>query len=144
MTCIAWDGDALAADKRASNHGLAFKVTKIRWINRNLVGGSGDLSSLMAMFRWFENGADPDKLPECQKDKDRWTPLLVIDGWRNILRYEQDGFSYRVEEPFFAIGPGRDFAIGAMAMGADAVKAVEIASQFDTGCGNGVDVLRLT
>lgn len=144
MTVIAWDGQVLAADKRASNQGLVFRVTKIRRINRDLVGGSGDLSAVTAMMNWYENGAKLDELPDCQKDKDRWTPLLVIKSpLKEIMRYEQDGVPFRIEEPFFAIGSGRDLAIGAMAMGASAQKAVEIASQYDTGCGNGIDTLRM-
>jgi 20S proteasome alpha/beta subunit len=141
MTVIAWDGNTLAADKRASASGMIFRVTKIKKINGCLVGGSGDLSAVRAMFGWYENGADPSNLPDCQKDKDRWTPLLIITPDKKIFRCEQDGIPFEIEEPFFAIGSGREFAIAAMAMGGDSIKAVELASRFDTGCGDGIDIL---
>lgn len=143
MTVIVWDGKTLAADKRANSSGLIFKVTKIKRIKDKLVGGAGDLSSIRAMMDWYENGADPKNLPDCQKDKDRWTALLIISGEGKIYRIEQDGYPFEVEEETYAIGCGRDIAVGAMAMGADAVRAVEIASRYDAGCGNGVDTLSI-
>lgn len=144
MTVICWDGETLAADKRSINAGLVSKVTKIRRINGCLVGSAGDFSPIQAMFNWFAKGADTEKLPDCQKDKDRFAILLVITPEKKIMRYEQDGFPYEIEEDKYAIGCGRDYAIAAMAMGADAVKAVEIASRFDAGCGDGVDTLSFT
>lgn len=141
MTCVVWDGKTLAADKRAVNNGLAFTVTKIRKINGDFVAAAGDFSPIMAIFRWYENGADPDKLPECQKDKDRYGFLMVIKPDGTITKYEQDGLPYVIEEKYHAIGCGRDYALGALAMGADARKAVDIACRFDTNCGNGIDTL---
>lgn len=47
-----------------------------------------------------------------------------------------------VVKAFHAIGSGRGEALGAMAMGADARRAVEIASRLNVGCGLGVDVIR--
>lgn len=37
----------------------------------------------------------------------------------------------------------RDYAYGALAMGADAVRAVEVACEYDNGCGMGIDVLTI-
>lgn len=49
----------------------------------------------------------------------------------------------RVEDPFVAVGSGRDYAMAVMALGHDATRAVEIAARFDPGTGNGVDGMRL-
>lgn len=38
-------------------------------------------------------------------------------------------------------GEGRDFAYGALEMGANAIKAVEVASKYCISCGMGIDVL---
>ncbi len=46
-------------------------------------------------------------------------------------------------DPFAAIGSGSGIALGAMAAGKTAAEAVEIAARFDSGTGNGVDVLEL-
>lgn len=144
MTVIVWDGHTLAADKRCCSSSLHYAVTKIKRINGHLVGSGGDFSPINAMFRWFENGANPDALPDCQKDKDRWASLLVITPYKKILRYEQDGIPFEIEETRAAVGSGRDYALGAMAMGASAALAVEIACRFDPSCGEGIDQLELT
>ncbi len=142
MTVIVWDGKTLAADKRASNQGTIFTVTKIRKIRGNLVGAAGDFTSCVTVLKWFEDGADETKYPECQKDKDRWVPLVVITPDKKILRYEGgDPVPYEIEQVYYAYGSGRDYAIGALAMGATAVQAVEAACQWDSGCGNGIDTL---
>jgi ATP-dependent protease HslVU (ClpYQ) peptidase subunit len=41
----------------------------------------------------------------------------------------------------WAIGSGADYAMGAMAVGADAKRAVEVTSDLYCRCGLGVDVL---
>jgi ATP-dependent protease HslVU (ClpYQ) peptidase subunit len=48
-----------------------------------------------------------------------------------------------VEDPFMAWGSGRDFALGAMAMGATAREAVAVACRFNVYCGNGIDAFDL-
>ena len=47
------------------------------------------------------------------------------------------------EGGFYAIGSGRDFALAAMRMGADAKKAVKIASEFDIHTGGRIRTMRL-
>lgn len=143
MTIIAWDGKTLAADRRATINGTVLSVTKIRKIGDSLVGCAGDLDVAQTMFKWFEDGKDPQKFPECQKDKDKWASMLEISKDGKIFRYEREAYPYLVEEPFFAVGSGMDVALGALSMGGDAVKAVEIASKHLSCCGNGVDTLSL-
>ena len=40
------------------------------------------------------------------------------------------------ENDFWAVGSGEEYALGAMAMGASAAQAVEVASQFDVYTGS--------
>ena len=56
MTCIAWDGKTLAADKRAIYGGTITTLTKIRRIGDLMVGGSGESSFIGAMVEWVKNG----------------------------------------------------------------------------------------
>lgn len=60
-----------------------------------------------------------------------------------VVYYERQPFSLTIEMPHHAIGIGRECAIGAMAMGASAYRAVEIASGLIDGCGGGIDTLTL-
>lgn len=141
ITIIVWDGNILAADRCGTNQGYTFSITKIRKINGNLVGVSGYGYGIPILMDWLEQGADVSKWPDLQKDKERWCDMIVITPERKILKYEQEPVAFEIEEKRHAFGSGRDYALAAMEMGADAIRAVEIASKFDSACGNGVDIL---
>ena len=141
MSVIAWDGHTLAADKRASLGTLIKTTTKIFRIGDSLCAYAGDAAGGEEMLAWFSNGAKPADFPAGQRGDD-WSGLLVIrEG--EILKYEQSPYPVRFEDKFFAIGCGRDFALAAMHLGHDARSAVEVAIALDSGCGNGIDMLRL-
>lgn len=142
MSVIAWDGKTLAADKRASIGNLIRTTTKIfRHGGEALVGYAGNADAGEEVLEWFRSGGDPDKFPASQRDKDDWDGLMVV--WRNgtIWKYERTPYPIRFEPQHFAIGSGRDFALAAMYLGRSAQQAAELASVFDSSCGNGVDAL---
>ena len=143
MTCIAWDGKTLAADKQSTNNNLARTVTKITRVGKSLVGGAGDASQTEEMVAWLRRGAKVGDFPASQRDKEDWASMLVIRPGGFIDLYERTPYPTRYEDKIFAIGSGRDFALAAMYLGKCASDAVEIASIFDAGSGNGVDVLVL-
>lgn len=124
------------------NGSLKRRVTKLRRINGDCCGVAGDWDHAQAMLKWYENGAKPEDYPEFQKNLDNFVGLLVITKDRRILKFERSPYPMDHTETFqFAMGSGRDFAMGALEMGADAHKAVEVASRLDAYCGFGVDVL---
>lgn len=141
MTCIAWDGRTLAADKRASNCGLAVSVTKIWRHGDVLLGFSGDTSVGMEMREWFKAGADPEKFPERAREDE--ATLVVVNNAGQVSLYMTGPFPTVIEEDCFASGSGRDFALAAMHLGLDAARAVEVACRFDIHSGNGIDALTL-
>ena len=140
MTTICWDGKTLAADRLALNSSLMRTTTKIRRFGNLLAGASGDLSATIEALEWVRRGRSAADWPEIQKDKDDFAALLVIDGGR-ILVYEKSPHPAEFHDLIFAIGSGRDFALAAMYLGKTAAEAIEVASFFDCGTGNGVDVL---
>lgn len=141
MTCIAWDGKTLAADKRASNSGLSHTTTKIFRIGNELVGFSGDASSGRELLEWYRAGAVVTDFPQKQRDNDEGR-LLVIRGG-GVIVYEKTPYPIHFEDEIFATGSGRDYAMAAMHLGCSAEQAVKVACHFDTDCGNGIDVLEL-
>lgn len=144
MTVIVWDGETLASDKQATNSGLKLTTTKIFRIRDHLVGFSGDLDFAYAMRTWFENGADPEKFPKHQEDDNKWVGMIVITPDKKVLKYERSPYPMDfTEAKYLCIGSGRDFAFGALAMGADAYKAVMIACLYEASCGMGIDTLKL-
>ncbi|WP_316415289.1 hypothetical protein [Mesoterricola silvestris] len=143
MTVIAWDGKTLAADRQATNCGLASSCTKIqRFENGAIVGMTGEIAGGLNLFKWYANGSDPEKWPARQATDD-WSRLIVVENGK-AFTYEHLPVPVPVEDPFMAWGSGCDFAMGALAMGADARMAVEIASRFSDSCGMGVDAFDVT
>ena len=142
MTIIAWDGKTLAADRMATNCGYGRTVTKIFRVPAGLVGFAGDGSRAMALLQWFKDGANPATYPEFQKEGDCVGVLMVGNDGRGY-GYSHTPYPTPQEDPFDAIGSGRDYALAVMHLGFDAVKAVEVASALDCNCGKGIDVLTL-
>lgn len=143
MTCIAWDGKTLAADKLACLGGMVNTVTKIWRVNDVLVGGSGQPAFIGGMVEWVRNGRKVDEFPAHQRDKDDWQPFIVIEADGTPSLYEQTPHPVRYEQSCVAIGSGREFARAAMHLGADARAAVQVAIDLDSGCGGGIDTLPL-
>lgn len=143
MTTIAWDGRTLAGDRRGNAGGMAYELSKIRrTADGRLLGFSGDIGVGMLMLDWLE-AVPPGGGPRPpQQDTDRWATVLEITPDGACWCHGRDR-SWRIEQPFFAIGSGRDFALAAMALGRSAAEAVDLAARFDTGTGNGVDALPL-
>jgi len=147
MTVIAWDGKTVAADKRAICSGVHFMTTKLRRVKvgdhiPEVLAWTGDQDAGETVAAWYAAGADISKWPECQKDKDAWSRLLVFDRY-GARMFERLPVSVKIEDPFCAWGAGRDFALAALHLGKTAQEAVELACVFETSCGNGVDVMTL-
>ena len=143
MTCIAWDGKTLAGDKRACICSLMRTTTKIHRVKDALVGYCGDAAQGREMLAWARGGFKLSAFPESQRDEKAFAPLLVIQAGGVVEVYENTPHPIQYENKHFAIGSARDFALTAMYLGKCASDAVLIASEFDPGCGNGVDVLVL-
>jgi ATP-dependent protease HslVU (ClpYQ) peptidase subunit len=138
MTCIAWDGKTLAADKRTVNNGLHRTVTKIYETGELVAAVSGSADHMSALFNWL-NRRDAAEWPKFQ-DGDDWSLLVVVmKSDRSVLLYERTPHPWKVEDRHFSCGSGRDFAMAALHLGKTAREAVEVACVFDVHCGNGVD-----
>lgn len=143
MTVIAWDGERLAADKRACDGNRIRTTTKIRRIGAAIVGYSGDAAQGEEMLAWFWRGASAEDFPEAQRDVDRYAGLIVVRPGPLIVRYEQTPYPVAFEDHHCAFGSGGQLALAAMECGKNAIQAVEIASKHDSSCGYGVDWLWL-
>lgn len=146
MTVIVWDGKNLAADRRSVCGGLITTKTKIWRVETPmgvaLAGYSGDADAGEAVLAWFRAGMEPKDFPASQRDKDQWAPFIaVLAGSDEIWRIERTPHPIVFPSQHYAIGSGRDFALAALYCGKSVREAVEVACHFDSGCGNGVDVL---
>ena len=148
MTVIVWDGKTLAADKQATDGGIKRTVTKVKKITKGkhkgyLMAGSGPCSSANAMMLWFEGGAKEKEFPRHQDDEELGAVLTVISPDKHILRYEYNHVPIVFEDKVYCTGSGREIAYGALAMGADARRAVAITIDHSSECGMGIDYVTL-
>lgn len=143
MSVVAWDGTTIAADRQATCSDMRRQTVKlVRGADRRIVFSWTGTESLGRMLMaWYEAGRDTAKWPAAQATND-WTRLIVArKGY--VEEFEQQPTPTIHRKPFAAWGSGRDFAMGAMAMGASARHAVVIASRYNVACGMGVTVMRL-
>lgn len=139
MSVVVWDGRTIAADCQATNGSLKFRISKMRRLTDGTVlAWTGIHPCGLAVARWYEDGAKREDWPASQ-NKDDWSTLVVVLPNGRAFSYERFPEAIDVLDLPAAWGCGSEFALGAMAMGADARKAVEIASQFSAGCGFGVE-----
>ena len=140
MTVLAWDSKILAADKMALQGDTQKRVTKIFKLasGGQVVGFTGDLDLGLVLLEWYQSGADRKAFPKQRDEKEAWG-VLVVAGRDGCFFYERYGVAIPVEDHFMAWGAGREAAIGAMEMGANAIQAVAVASKWVSGCGHGCD-----
>jgi ATP-dependent protease HslVU (ClpYQ) peptidase subunit len=139
MTVIAWDGTTLAADKRAEIHGSHMTVRKIfRLRDGSLVGCAGDSTWAASVVAWLNGARDPQAYP---LPPEGGGTVIVVGADGAARLYQRSAFPLEVEDATVAVGSGRDYARTAMALGFDAVRAVEVACALDCYCGNGIDTL---
>ncbi len=140
MSVIAWDGKMLAADRMGSNAELSFTCTKLFVFDGVGYAICGDRASGEVLMEWHKAGADPEKWPAAhQADNERWARLVVVEDGKCSF-YEREPVCIPVEDAYGAWGSGRDYAYGALYMGANAREAVLAASEWCATCGRGVDV----
>ena len=140
MSVVVWDGKTLATDRQSLTAELRVLTSKIKRLpDGTVLAWTGSEDGGLAMARWYQDGADRSAWPESQKDKDDWTRLIVVKPDGEVFFYERFAEAIKVIDTPIAWGSGRDFAMGAMAMGANARKAVEVANQFCVSCGMGVE-----
>lgn len=143
MTVIAWDGTTLAADKMLSDNIVWRTCKKIREVNGCLIATCGDADLTREVVAWLANGGFPEDFPESARHVDNLSEVLVITEYGEIHMYQRTPYPIIVEGNIVAMGNGRDAAMAVMALGHDAIKAVEIANQVCTGCGGGIDSMVL-
>ena len=108
MTVIAWDGTILAADKLQVCGEMRRTVSKLERIDDLLVAATGFGWAAREMIEWVRRGRSPEDFPACQRDKDTWATLTVIED-RRCLLYERSPYPTKLEDRIFADGAGRDF-----------------------------------
>jgi hypothetical protein len=128
----------MVADSRCTDDTIKWPSKKIERIGDSLFGCAGEVPDIEKMVAWFKRGRAGKK----PKTKDFSALELNASGvW---IWDDAAPISYSPERDYHAIGTGAAAALAALLMGADPVKAVEIACQIDAGSEGPVQVVDLT
>lgn len=137
MTTIAYRAGLLAADSQATGGGI--KDCSIVKLARNergdLCAAAGDAGFISRFLGWFIGGEKHD-VP----DRGDGNEGVIIRADGSITGFDKGG-DYLVIAPYYAVGSGRQLALGAMAAGATAAQAVEAAIKHDVYSGGPVSTL---
>lgn len=149
MTVIAYDGKTVAADKMSSDDsGFAIEITKIfRWEDKGkhqVLAFCGPTDGAWAMMGWYQAGCPAAEFPNTGRVHDQQSWLYVFELGKPVLEFNRHPVPVVRPSVRFAGGSGREAAMAAFHMGADAEQAAKIACLVMAGsCGLGVDVLEL-
>lgn len=143
MTTIVYRDGVLAADRRVSKCdvtiGGALKIHEVRSPGAGLLGWvacQGWAADGPTVAKWLQAWPDMGEAPKRVAACDVGGLFMLKSG--EVFHIGGDApFTHAAE--FHAVGSGWEIATGAMAMGATAVEAVEVAARFDQGTGGGVD-----
>ncbi len=153
MTTIAYDGESIAADSRmVQGESLIVPrgVEKIRLIraegSRYVAAISGLPGLGMELVQHHIAGRTLGGMsrlfcPTTRSEGDTASAIVAhLDAQGGVRVYSVDaaGLATEITKGAFAIGSGREYALGAMASGASASDAVEVASKFDVFTGGPV------
>lgn len=146
MTTIVYRDGVMAADSRAfagDRNPIGYK-TKIRAMLVEdvayLVGVSSPAPGYgEAVLNWFEAGMDIHDTPPMPEQG--FTLLAVDAAGQGYYAANSFYLSGPLENDWWAIGSGDEFAIGALTSGSDAADAVRVASLYDQWTGGPIHTL---
>ncbi len=142
MTTIALRNGIMAGDRLIVTGSIIDGcTTKVhRRPDGALIGYAGPLSLCTAIRDWFLTGAIEER-PKFGDSDDSAEALVAYPDGRVEL-HDREG-CFDIEAEFYAIGSGASIALGAMAAGCGAAEAVEMAAEYDTMTGGGVNTVVL-
>lgn len=139
MTTIAYRAGVIAADRMMGGWQSVDKLLRLK--DGCCLAGCGRMDDLAEVGAWLMAGAKKDAKPDIERDESEF--LLVHPNgdcyWLSTPFLRQ----VKVNDEYIAVGSGARYALGAMAAGASAKRAVEIACRFDPHTGKGVNVMRV-
>lgn len=103
---------------------------------RVFVGFCGNTNQIGKSLAWLH---DPTKKTPRIHDID----IIMLNDKREIYHTTTLREWLKIEDPFFAVGSGMNFALAAMSAGSTPYEAVKIASKYDPWTGMGFNKLEM-
>lgn len=111
-------------------------ATALFGAKKAIVGGAGSAMDLGRAWSWL---SEPDaKVPKLKNSE-----FIALTSNKEIFTSFNLSNWTKVDEPYYSIGTGSHFAIGALAAGKSSPTSVEIASVRDSHTGFGVTEYKL-
>ena len=143
MTTIAYRDGILACDTRCNWNDLITSESKYLILEKSVFGISGCVPNAILFTDWVYNGMNSERLPKIDHDNG-FHAIEINRETLNIYHwYAPEIVRCPINTEYDSIGTGGSVAIGAMAMGASALKAVQIASKHDIHTGGPFDVIEV-
>ncbi len=138
MTTIAYDGKTLAADSRRSLDGVAIPVP-VKKIRERVVDGRSLVWALAGTYADTDALVDAFVSGKLLPSLDSVLLLAEISGGSHRMwLVGSRGDADEITGSPYAIGSGREYALGALTCGASAVEAVRAAGKWDSGTGGDI------
>lgn len=145
MTTIAYKDGVLAADTAMIDKGSAKVYGRTKIARRNdgaLIAACGNSAWGDAFRAWAVNGQYPGDLPTLpEKASSASGAVISADGTVVVWTTEDGNLTTATRPPYFAMGSGAPFALGAMFAGASAIDAVRAAMHHDEASGGSISVV---
>lgn len=135
MSTIVCAGDGIvAADSQNNREGsrIPNPTPKLVKTKSGVYGVTGMNMYLQPMIKWYESGCAEENYPSTQDD-DKFNFIVFLPTHCEVYLANclyPDTYNYPC-----AFGSGADFAIAAVSMGANSIRAVEVACEHDTQSG---------
>lgn len=130
---LAADTLGCISDVRTSHAPKAWRIGRL------LAAACGSRAESLQFRDWLRGGLNG---PCPFEDKDDAGDGFVVMPNGRLIMFGRKGH-HPIDMPFYTTGSGWEIALGAMAAGASAEHAVEIASRYDINTGGEITVLRL-
>ena len=102
------------------------------------VGFAGRASDIIDVAEFFSR---PDEIKPPRPSNNLRGAVLTAEG--SIFTFEDYRKWIAIDSPYYAIGSGAEFALGALAMGASVKEAIKVASNNDSHTGMGYKIYTL-
>jgi hypothetical protein len=107
-----------------------FRVTTTRFTGGKeaetvIVATAGESSPGMAFIHWLQTDDEP--FPEWLREREIAMLVLAPSG---LFEFDGCGIGQKRTEEFYAVGSGAPYALGAMELGANPYRAVQVAMKF--------------
>lgn len=136
MTTVVATKQAIFADTLCA-YTVPFRFSKVAKIKDAIFAGAGDdFLNIHLFYEWQRGKQKPKYAADADFD-------IIEVNPRGLFLWDQKLIPIQLNEPFYAIGTGAAYAMGALAAGATPEQAVLIAANFDTNTRGPVEQVNL-